>query len=98
LTKHTNHEIPPTKHQAEAQAAFEAGIQLWKDAARSLAYRKFDEATRLDPAFASAHLHAVALNDIMEPPLREHLAAARAHRNRLTPPQVSLLDALEPLA
>jgi len=81
----------------EANAAYEAGLQLWKDASTEAALTKFAEATRRDSGLAAAHLYYAAASTWEFPDVLTHFAAARALRGRLSATQAGLLDAIEPL-
>ncbi|WP_394838937.1 serine/threonine protein kinase [Pendulispora rubella] len=79
-----------------AQAALEAGLQLWKNASSKAARKKFAEAAQRDPGLAAAHLYFVAASDWFDHDARSHFADAQPLRGRLSAAQVGLLDALEP--
>jgi len=85
-----------TSTNTEAQAALEAGLQLWRDASSVAARSKFAEAAQRDPGLAAAHLFFAAASERFDPDARTHFAEAQSLRSRLSTAQTALLDALEP--
>jgi tetratricopeptide (TPR) repeat protein len=80
----------------DVQAAFQRGLQLWRDASTDAAREQFELAARLDPSLATAHLHYVMVSELVEPSVRDHLRQAIALRGTLTKSEARLLDALIP--
>jgi serine/threonine protein kinase/tetratricopeptide (TPR) repeat protein len=79
-----------------AEVAYCRAFQLWQDGARSKAQARFEEAARLDPAFAEAHLYAAAIAPAIDADARAHFNHARDSRQMLAPDEASLFEALEP--
>jgi len=79
-----------------ALAAYEAGMNAMKSAARGTARRSFDEAIAIDPSFAAAHLRRVlALADVTDVE-REDIQKATQLRGDLSEHDRALLTAIEP--
>src|SRR5262249_4160224 len=60
------------------------------------ATRSFDEATRIDPSFAEAHVQALAWSSLAGDAPRAHYDAAMRGRASLDEHGAALLDAFEP--
>ncbi len=79
-----------------ALADYRAGIQLWRDASRSDAARRFATAAKSAPAFAAAHLWTILCVSYVDSRIREYYSSARLYRATLTDLQRETLDALGP--
>src|SRR5207249_1393987 len=83
---------------AQANAAYAAGLQAMHDAVFEVAARRFEQASTLDSGFAAAHLRAAILMLRVEPTrARAHFQDAVQHRSTLDVRTQAMLDALEPL-
>ena len=84
---------PPTSKSAEAVAAYLAGLEQFREASVMNAIASLEQATRLDPTFAAAHLRlsswASGINGALA---REHLRVAQSYRSALPPRDQELLD------
>lgn len=91
--------VKPTE-DAEALAAYQEGVQQWRDGSARRSRASLESAIKKDPAFAAAHLElavqALALGD---GPARaqQHYQRAYLHRGRLSPRDADVLGAIEPL-
>jgi len=81
---------------AEALAAYKAGIQAMRDAASASARQNFERATELDPGFAAAHLRKILASGIADDGVRGHALKATTLRADLGPHDRALLQAIEP--
>jgi serine/threonine-protein kinase len=93
---------------AEAAAAYAAGMQAWKDASSNLARQYMERALSLDPTLAAAHLRlalwrraradwtSVSLWSRDDAVRAAHYEQARLHRTSLPPFERVLFDASEP--
>ncbi len=91
--------VKPTE-VPEALAAYQEGVQQWRDGSARRSHASLDIAIKKDPAFAAAHLEiAVQALVLGEGPSRAqaHYQKAYLHRDRLTPRDAELLAAIEPL-
>jgi serine/threonine-protein kinase len=88
---------PPTRN-AEAASAYAAGIQTLHDNNWYRALEHFERAAHLDPTMAAAHLR-VAMACGPGNPQKKRLAFSRAAalRSQLTPRDLALMEALEPM-
>jgi serine/threonine-protein kinase len=87
--------MAPPKN-AEALAAYRAGMQAFRDAAVDPALANFERATALDPTFAAAHLRAMLAFGELTPEVREHSNRAMQFRTSLDEHDRALLDAMFP--
>jgi serine/threonine-protein kinase len=89
----------PPFGNAEAAAAYRAGMQAWHDGALSFAKSQLDRAVELDPTSAVARLRRAALaSEAPATAISEDLQVARAGRAALNAHDRLVLDALEPWA
>jgi serine/threonine-protein kinase len=86
---------------AEATAAYRAGMQAIRDASLNAATRELDRALQLDPDFAAAHV-ALALGAYLTSPIdatmRQHLLDSNNQREGLGDRDRLLLQVLQALA
>src|SRR5439155_22347671 len=85
---------------AEALAAYQEGVQQWRDGSARRSHASLDAAIKKDPAFAAAHLElAVQALVAGDGPARaqQHYQKAYLHRGRLAPRDMDVLGAVEPL-
>ncbi len=84
----------PVSTVPEAAAAYTAGMQMWHDGWTTRAEQKLEEAARVDPALAAAHLHLALLTFETDPAdARAHYDLAFEHRLSLLGPEYELLGA-----
>jgi serine/threonine protein kinase/tetratricopeptide (TPR) repeat protein len=88
---------PPVSKVPGATEAFRRGIDANRDAQRYIAIRAFDEATKLDPDFAAAHLRRAMIWFPMHDTEQGHLREAIRLRGSLGPHDRTLVDAFAPL-
>jgi serine/threonine-protein kinase len=91
--------VSPTEN-AEALAAYQEGVQQWRDGSARRSHASLDNAIKADPAFAAAHLEmAVQTLVLGEGTARAqlHYQKAYLHRARLSPRDAEVLAAIEPL-
>jgi serine/threonine-protein kinase len=82
----------------EALAAYQEGMQLWRDGSPSRARTRLEHATDIDSGYASAHLLlALILVHSDASVARARFQDAFSHRAKLSPSEAVLLDAVEPL-
>ncbi len=85
--------VPP-----EALAAYQEGMQLWRDGSPARSRTRLEHATEIEPSYASAHLLLALLLVHAEPSeARARFQDAFSHRAKLAPSEAVLLDAVEPL-
>jgi serine/threonine-protein kinase len=98
------HAQPVAPHEPAGSAipaaadAYRTAMQNVRDACRNEALQSFEEATRLDPTFAAAHLRAAAYAHQPDTAMRSHLQMAWQHRAELSAKDVALVEALQPAA
>jgi eukaryotic-like serine/threonine-protein kinase len=94
----TDHPRPRTSH-AGALAAYDAGLQNFRDGSIAFAVHELDRAATLDPALAAAHVRLLLLGSfkLEASAAREHYAAALQHRAFLDVRDAALLSAAEEL-
>ena len=80
----------------QAIALFNGAMQSMRDASIDQARTTLDEALRIDPSFAAAHLRRALLSIMIDDTSREHFRRAMSLRNSLTPHERVLLEAFEP--
>ncbi len=91
---------PPITENAEALAAFQEGVQQWRDGSARRSRASLERAAALDPGFAAAHLEiAVQMLIAHDPPssAQERYQKAYSHRDRLSPRDRAVLTAIDPL-
>jgi serine/threonine protein kinase len=89
--------VPTPTTNAEALAAYKAGLQASRDASLEGARRSFESAIRLDPTFAPALLrHSIVAFDASPTEARQSFQRAAQLRNALDEHDQVLLDATEP--
>ena len=89
---------PPPQTTPEALAAFQEGVQAWRDGTAARSRTRLEHATELDAAFPAPHLMLALLLVHSEPPeARAHFQSAYSFRGKLTPSEGALVDAVEPL-
>ena len=89
--------VPTPTTNAEALAAYNAGLQASRDASLEGARRSFESAIRLDPSFAPALLrHSIVAFDASPTEARQSFQRAVQLRNALGEHDQVLLDATEP--
>ncbi len=84
---------------ADALAAYQEGIQQWRDGSAHRSHASLERAAQLDPGFASAQLE-LALQNLVEREgsrAQERYHRAYSHRDRLAPRDADVLAALDPL-
>jgi eukaryotic-like serine/threonine-protein kinase len=94
----TDHPRPRTS-QTGALAAYNAGLQNFRDGSIAFAVHELDRAATLDPELAAAHVRLLLLGSfkLEASTEREHYAAALQHRAALDPRDAALLSAAEEL-
>jgi len=80
---------------ADATAAYRAGVDAIRNAAGSVARRSFDRAIQLDPSFAAAHLRKVLATPEVTDAERESALKATQLRDALSEHDRALLHAIE---
>jgi eukaryotic-like serine/threonine-protein kinase len=89
-----------TSENADAIAAYQEGVQQWRDGAASRSRSSLEKATQLDPRFAAAHLE-IAVQMLLareaQSAAQERYQKAYSHRDRLLPRDRTLLAAIDPL-
>jgi serine/threonine protein kinase/tetratricopeptide (TPR) repeat protein len=91
---------PPATKIPEAAGEYAAGMQALHDNSWSLARQHFERTVDLDPTLAVAHLRVAMTTLVLSsaPVLRrEEFAKAAALRAQLTPRDLAMLEALEPV-
>jgi serine/threonine protein kinase/tetratricopeptide (TPR) repeat protein len=91
--------VAPTEN-AEALAAYQEGVQQWRDGSARRSHASLDGAIKKDPAFAAAHLElAVQALVTGDGPARAqmHYQKAFLHRDRLSARDADVLASIEPL-
>jgi len=81
---------------AEATAAYTAGVRALWDARADSAAKELGRAIRARSGFAAAHLRRALLSDYISTEMRQDLLAARNSRASLSEQDLALLDATEP--
>ena len=88
----------PRSDVAEALAAYRTALEDERSGAEDAALLELDQATKMEPNFAAAHLRlAVRLAFIEAQNARTHFAQAVANRDRLSARDVEWLDAVRPI-
>jgi serine/threonine-protein kinase len=87
---------PPVSTSAEAIALYRAALGELRDGALVGYQRKLEQALKLDPSFAAAHVRLATMSgpDTVEV-TREHLEKARAGREKLLPRDLDVLRLIE---
>ena len=94
----TPKETPPVSAIPGAVAAYNDGMQALWDGAHATSMRHFESAVTRDPALSAAHLRFCLGTFATDPsPAREHYQRAFQHRASLSPKDLALLEATEPL-
>jgi serine/threonine-protein kinase len=90
--------VAPTG-DAEALAAYQEGVQQWRDGSARRSRVNLEAAIKKDPAFAAAHLEIAEQALVSEEPARaqQHYQKAYVHRDRLSARDADVLAAIEPL-
>ncbi len=85
---------------AEALAAYQEGVQQWRDGSARRSRTNLERAVQFDPGFAAAQLELAVQHLIAreEAHAQERYHKAYSHRDRLIPRDLELLNALDPLA
>jgi len=90
---------PPLSENPDALAAYQEGVQQWRDGSAARSRASLERATALDPGFAAAHLElalqALVAREIARAQERYH--KAYSHRDRLGARDTEVLAALDPL-
>jgi serine/threonine-protein kinase len=89
----------PTEN-AEALAAYQEGVQQWRDGSARRSHASLDGAIKKDPAFAAAHLELAVqalVNGDGPARAQQHYQKAYLHRDRLNARDADVLAAIEPL-
>jgi len=91
---------PPPTENAEALAAYEEGVQQWRDGSSSRSHTSLEHAIKADAGFAAAYLE-LALQALLAHEgmsrAQEYYQKAYSHRDRLSPRDRALLDAVDPI-
>jgi tetratricopeptide (TPR) repeat protein len=88
----------PSSQVPEALATYRSALQDERDGAVDSALIKLDQATKLDPSLASAHLNlAIQLASLEADSARAHFAQATKLPDRLTPREREIVEAYRPL-
>ncbi len=95
-----NSAVVPLTENAEALAAYQEGVQQWRDGSARRSHASLENAIKKDPAFASAYLElAVQALVTGDGPARaqQHYQKAYLHRGKLSPRDLDVLGAIEPI-
>jgi tetratricopeptide (TPR) repeat protein len=91
---------PPPSENPEALAAYQEGLQQWRDGSSRRSRASMERAVKADAGFAAANLELAVQMLLAHERLssaQEYYQKAYSHRDRLSPPDRALLAAVDPL-